>query len=66
MKLEDKVFECIDKGGRYRLVSTAQGAGTLKELGTLIVYRDEASGAFYARTVTDFENRMQEIPHDDA
>lgn len=55
-------YTCEGKGGVYRILHRAVGAGTLKELDLLTVYADVSTGHKYVRTVTDFNLRMRELP----
>jgi hypothetical protein len=63
--VSDQVFECIGKGGRYTVVATAFGAGTMKEHECLFVYKNE-EGMYFVRTHDDFWARMRELPKDPA
>ena len=50
-------YECIGKGGQYRVIETSTGAG--KSRGeTLVVYRCVDSGKVFHREVSDFIARM--------
>jgi hypothetical protein len=52
-----KIYECIGKGGRYRVLSMTVGAGTCKGQ-HLIVYQCIDDGECYHRTLDDFKERM--------
>ena len=53
------LYTCIGKGGEYRYLGTAIGAGDSR--GELIeVYQDE-SGQLYHRTPEDFMERMEPV-----
>lgn len=60
------LYTCIGKGGLYRVVGHAKGAGTSREHGTIIVYEDlnDPGAAHYYRTMEDFYKRMQEVTLD--
>ena len=60
------IYECIGKGGRYRILAKTIGAG--KSRGEhLIVYQCLEDGECYHRTIDDFEDRMRliEVEPDD-
>lgn len=60
--MRDKVlYTCLGKGGLYELVGNAIGAGTSKENGELVVYRDACTGVPFYRTEEDFRRRMQRV-----
>jgi hypothetical protein len=54
-------YTCIGKGGEYEVLGIPTGAGTLKQMGTTIVYRDVNTGQLFLRTALDFNTRMQRI-----
>ena len=56
-----QLYTCKGKGGEYELLGTAAGAGKLKLVETLAVYRDTKTGALYFRTLDDFNERMEKI-----
>ena len=51
-------YTCVGKGGEYELLGSAVGAGTLKEMSPIPVYRDTATGQLFVRTPLDFSTRM--------
>lgn len=60
-----QLYTCKGKGGKYELLGTVTPAGTLRDVfapGTLVVYRDTKTGAQWARTMEDFEERMEKLP----
>lgn len=50
-------YECIDKGGLYRLIMTAKPAGTATE--EAVFYQCEDTGQAYWRYASDFDRRMR-------
>lgn len=52
-------YTCIGKGGDYELLGSAIGAGTLKDMSAIPVYRDTATGQLFVRTPLDFATRME-------
>jgi|GEM_PF-3267828 len=54
-------YTCIGKGGEYELLGSAIGAGTLKEMSAIPVYRDTTTGQIFVRTPLDFSTRMESI-----
>lgn len=61
-------YTCIGKGGLYRIVGRARGAGKSRETGVIIVYEDVNSLEHmpFFRTLEDFQDRMQEVDIDEA
>lgn len=55
------LWTCDGKGGAYELLGPAQGAGTSRATGMVLVYRDLDSGLLYFRTVADFIERMRPV-----
>lgn len=51
-------YTCIGKGGEYELLGSAIGAGTLKDMSAIPVYRDTTTGQLFVRTPLDFATRM--------
>lgn len=62
--MSEQVFECIGRGGRYTIVATALGSGTMRSDDCYFVYRNE-EGVHFVRTHEDFWERMQEIKGDE-
>lgn len=60
---KEMFYTCIGKGGLYRTVGRARGAGTSRETGIIIVYEDVNSLEHmpFFRTLEDFQERMQEV-----
>lgn len=60
------LYTCIGKGGLYRVVGHANGSGTSREHGVIVVYEDlnDKGAAHYYRTLEDFNKRMQEVTLD--
>lgn len=61
---ESLLYECIGKGGTYRLLGNAIGAGKCKDLGDMVAYQDVISGQLFYRTREDFDARMALIVSD--
>jgi len=61
-------YTCIGKGGLYRIVGRARGAGKSRETGVIVVYEDVNSLEHmpFFRTLEDFQDRMQEVDIDEA
>ena len=55
------VYECVGKGGRYRVLAKTSGAGKSKGE-SLIIYQDINDCECYHRTPEDFAARMKLIP----
>lgn len=53
------IYTCKGKGGRYRIVGHAHGAGTSHARGAIVVYQDVRTGEMFYRTEDDFANRME-------
>lgn len=54
------LFTCKGKGGEYRLIGNATGAG--KSAGSVvIVYQDTTTDRLFFRDGVDFDNRMEKI-----
>ncbi len=60
---QEVFYTCIGKGGLYRIVGRARGAGKSRETGVIIVYEDVNSTEHmpFFRTLEDFQERMQEV-----
>lgn len=60
---QEVLYTCIGKGGLYRIVGRARGAGTSRDTGVIIVYEDVNSLEHmpFFRTLEDFNKRMQEV-----
>ena len=54
-------YTCIGKGGEYELLGSAIGAGTLKDMSAIPVYRDITTGQLFVRTPLDFSTRMESL-----
>ena len=54
-------YTCIGKGGEYELLGSAIGAGTLKDMSAIPVYRDTTTGQLFVRTQLDFSTRMESL-----
>ena len=61
-------YTCIGKGGLYRIVGRARGAGKSRETGVIVVYENVNSLEHmpFFRTLEDFQDRMQEVDIDEA
>ena len=59
--MEEVIYTCIGKGGRYKIVDNALGAGNLRTGGwtELVVYKDVESEQLYVRELSDFQARME-------
>lgn len=53
------LFTCLGKGGCYEIIDIADPAGTAKDIGKIVTYRDVRTGKVYYRTYDDFYNRME-------
>lgn len=62
--MDDLLYTCIGKGGRYRIVDNALGAGNLRTGGwtELVVYKDIETEQLYVRELSDFQARMEILP----
>lgn len=60
-------YTCEGKGGIYRILGNARGAGESRETGEIIVYQDVADDSMtpFFRTVENFRERMVEIDLDE-
>lgn len=58
------VYTCIGKGGRYRLLGEATGAGLCRTFTDLLVYQDVETGKLYFREPDDFADRMEAVEDD--
>lgn len=53
------IYTCVGKGGKYRLLGTATGAGTSRDLEDLRIYIEADNPlAMYYRTIPNFDLRM--------
>lgn len=57
--MTDKLYQCIGKGGEYKLLGEAMGAGTMR--GSQVIVYQGSDGTLYFRTPLDFAERMEPI-----
>lgn len=55
-----RVYTCKGKGGQYRILATALGAGTSRDHGKIVIYQNIDDQEVYYRTEQDFKERMKE------
>jgi hypothetical protein len=55
------LYTCIGKGGEYEYMGMALGAGTLKEMSAVHIYKDTTTGKIFIRTPLDFAMRMAKL-----